>query len=212
MRPGVSHARIDRKAKSELYAMDCKIIEEPVSYLADYGLLPISFRVERMFEVTAIDSGLGGLTLTEREVDLPYVKDYDAIEGNGPACWAARWDLTKWALLSCLVNGRRAGGAVLAFDTEGVDMLEDRRDLAVLWDFRVDPDHRRQGVGRSLFLAAEEWARARGCRQLKAETQNINVPACRFYAEQGCVLKAINQLAYRDFPDETQLLWYKDLF
>jgi GNAT superfamily N-acetyltransferase len=192
--------------------MDYKTVEEPVSYLAEYGRLPISFRVERIFEVTPVHGGLGGLTLTERGVDLPYVKDYDVIAGNAPECWAACLDLSNWGVLSCLVRGCRAGGAVLAFDTEGLDMLEGRKDLAVLWDLRVDPDRRRQGVGRSLFRAAEAWARARGCRQLKAETQNINVPACRFYAEQGCVLKAINQLAYPDCPDETQLLWYKDLF
>jgi GNAT superfamily N-acetyltransferase len=192
--------------------MDYRTIEEPVSYLAEYGRLPISFQVERILEVTGSEGGLGGLTLTERGIDVPYVKDYDAIEGTAPACWAACWDLSNWGVLSCLAQGSRAGGAVLAFDTEGVDMLESRKDLAVLWDLRVHPDHRRRGVGRSLFRAAEEWARARGCRQLKAETQNINVPACRFYAEQGCVLKAVNQLAYRQFPDEAQLLWYKDIF
>jgi len=192
--------------------VDDQTAEEPVSSLADYGRLPMCFRVERILEVSAIDGGLGGLTLTERGVDLPYVKDYDAIAGNAPACWADCWDLSNWGVLSCLVRGCRVGGAVLAFDTEGVDMLEGRRDLAVLWDLRVHPDHRGKGVGRALFRAAEAWARAHGCRQLKAETQNINVPACRFYAKQGCVLKAINQLAYQHCPDETQLLWYKDLF
>jgi GNAT superfamily N-acetyltransferase len=192
--------------------MEYEIIENPVSYLAEYGRLPISFRVERILEITAINSGLGGLTLSERGVDPPFVKDYDAIAGTAPACWADCWDLSNWGVLSSLVGGCCVGGVVLAFDTAGVEMLEGRKDLAVLWDLRVHPDYRHKGVGRSLFRAAEEWARARGCCQLKAETQNINVPACRFYARQGCVLKAINQRAYRDFPGETQLLWYKDLF
>jgi hypothetical protein len=49
------------------------------------------------------------------------------------------------------------------------------------------------------------------CRKLKVETQNINVPACRFYASQGCVLAAVNRMAYREPQDEIQLLWYKDL-
>jgi hypothetical protein len=52
---------------------------------------------------------------------------------------------------------------------------------------------------------------ARECRQLKVETQNINVPACRFYARQGCVLGVIDRFAYPTLPDEVQLLWYKDL-
>ena len=103
------------------------------------------------------------------------------------------------------------GGAVVAFDTPGLIMLEGRRDLAVLWDIRVDPDHQRRGVGTALFGAAETWSRTRGCRQLKIETQNVNVPACRFYLGQGCVLGGINRFAYREFPEEVQLLWYKDL-
>jgi ribosomal protein S18 acetylase RimI-like enzyme len=100
---------------------------------------------------------------------------------------------------------------VLAFGTEGLDMLEGRTDMTVLWDIRVDPDLRRSGLGCSLFLAAEAWARSRGCRRLKLETQNINVPACRFYAGQGFVLGSIRRFAYAEFPDEIQLLWYKDL-
>jgi hypothetical protein len=43
------------------------------------------------------------------------------------------------------------------------------------------------------------------------ETQNINVVACRFYARQGCALRTVNHMAYAEFPNEVQLLWYKDL-
>jgi GNAT superfamily N-acetyltransferase len=100
---------------------------------------------------------------------------------------------------------------VLAFDTEGLEMLEGRQDLAVLWDIRVHPDHRRHGVGQALFSAAETWARARGCRQLKVETQNINLPACQFYYKQGCVLGTIHRFAYPNLSEEVQLIWYKDL-
>ena len=103
------------------------------------------------------------------------------------------------------------GGAVVAYDTPGVYMLEGRRDLAVLWDIRVAPPVRGRGVGRALFLAAEAWATAKGCRQLKVETQNINVPACRFYLRQGCVLGGIRRFAYVEFPDEVEMLWYKEL-
>jgi ribosomal protein S18 acetylase RimI-like enzyme len=90
-------------------------------------------------------------------------------------------------------------------------MLEGREDLAILWDIRVSPEVRGQGIGSALFRAAEVRAGAEGCRQLKVETQNINVAACRFYARRGCVLRAANQMAYAEFPDEVQLLWYKDL-
>jgi GNAT superfamily N-acetyltransferase len=161
--------------------------------------------------VSVRDGGLGGLVLSERKLDAPYVKDYDAYEGERPTQWAERFDVSNWGLIGAYADDARVGGAVVAFDTKGVNMLEGRRDLAVLWDIRVSPESRGRGVGSALFRAAEAWAAARGCRQLKIETQNINVPACRFYARQGCVLGAINRFAYQELPDEAQLLWYKTL-
>jgi aminoglycoside 6'-N-acetyltransferase I len=34
----------------------------------------------------------------------------------------------------------------------------------------VDPDWRGQGVGRALAQAAEDWARAQGCREMASDT------------------------------------------
>ncbi|HEX5869268.1 MAG TPA: GNAT family N-acetyltransferase, partial [Longimicrobium sp.] len=116
-----------------------------------------------------------------------------------------------WVLLGARIGGRLVGGAAVAFGTPGLLMLEGRRDLAVLWDIRVAPEARGRGVGSALFQAAGAWAAARECRQMKIETQNINLPACRFYARQGCVLGAIHRFAYPDLPHEVQLLWYRDL-
>jgi GNAT superfamily N-acetyltransferase len=100
----------------------------------------------------------------------------------------------------------------VAVDTKGELVLaEGRDDVAVLWDLRVSPAARGHGVGAGLFRAAEAWAAARACREMKVETQNINVPACRFYARQGCVLSEVRPGAYPNLPDETQLLWRKDL-
>lgn len=191
--------------------MDVRIREEPLTALSALGKIPIAFDVERVLEVRALEHGLGGLLLTERALPAPLRKDYDAIAGEGPARWAERFDIDRWGLLAAHGETRWIGGAVVAFDTPGVMMLEGRRDLAVLWDLRVVPEHRGQGIGTALFHAAAEWAAKRECRQLKIETQNINVPACRFYARQGCTLGAIHRFAYPTLPDEVQMLWYKDL-
>ena len=188
--------------------MDVVISEEPVGSLGDYASIPIAFGVASTFEVRREGERF---VLSEVPVPAPYLKDYDAIHGEHPSGWARRFDVSRWGVLAARAGGIRVGGAVIAFDTPGVDMLEGRRDLAVLWDVRVAPDARGLGVGAALFRAAEAWARARGCRQIKVETQNVNVPACRFYARQGCVLTTVDPSAYPGLCGEIQLLWYKDL-
>ncbi|MFX0201749.1 MAG: GNAT family N-acetyltransferase [Candidatus Hodarchaeota archaeon] len=99
----------------------------------------------------------------------------------------------------------------IAFDTPGVHRLEGRKDIAALWDIRVNPDYRGRGIGTLLFREAVEFARQRKCICLKSETQNTNVPACKFYRKHGCVLGAINRFAYWEIPNEAMLDWYFDL-
>jgi GNAT superfamily N-acetyltransferase len=185
------------------------VTEESPADIEDYARIPMSLEVREIFQVTTIESEHGRFSLSKRSIPLPYVKDYDALEN--PQQWSRCFDLSNWGFLVASSDGLRIGGAALAFDTPALEMLEDRRDMAVLWDIRVSPQMRGKGVGTALFKAAEAWSRTKGCRQLKVETQNINVPACRFYAKQGCVLCEIHPHAYREFPDEVQLLWYKDL-
>jgi GNAT superfamily N-acetyltransferase len=191
--------------------MTIEISEEPVSILTEYARIPIAFTVDYVLEVTVNDSTPGRFILSERRLDTSCSKDYDAIDGEGPVHWPQLFDLSNWGLLVARVEGQIAGGAAIAFNTPGCNMLEGRSDLAVLWDIRVAPEFRGHGVGAALFRAVEQWAAARGCRQLKVETQNINVPACRFYAQQGCVLGGVNPEAYPELPEEIQLLWYKEL-
>ena len=174
-------------------------------------MVPISFEVRSVLEVSPLLDGLGGLALTERDLDRRYAKDYDVEPGNRPVEWAARFDVSGWAFFGASIDGQRVGGAAVAFDTAELTMLEGRQDLAVLWDIRVVPIARGQGVGSALLRAVESWAKTRACRQVKVETQNVNVPACRFYLRHGFVLGAINRFAYPSQPDEAQLLWYKDL-
>lgn len=188
-----------------------EILEESLSRLDAYGRIPIAFEVRRVLECRPVRGGLGGLRLVERPLAAPYLKDYDAVAGEGPARWSARFDTARWTLLVAREGERWIGGATLAHGTPGVDMLEGRADLVVLWDLRVEPEARGRGVGSALFRAAVAWGRARGCRQLKVETQNVNVPACRFYARQGCTLGAIDRHAYPDLPGEARLLWYHDI-
>jgi GNAT superfamily N-acetyltransferase len=191
--------------------MVVQILDEPMSQLSLHGAISIAFQVDRILEVSTPDGGMGGITLREQIVYPPFVKDYDAIKGKGPARWLTRFDTTNWGLIAAYVNGDRIGGAVIAHDAADVDLLENRTDLAVLWDIRVEPAERGVGVGRQLFRAVEAWARARRCTQLEVETQTNNVPACHFYRKMGCSIRSIDRFAYPNLPTEVRLLWMKDL-
>jgi GNAT superfamily N-acetyltransferase len=166
--------------------------------LSEYETIPIAFEVRSFFQVELLENGLGGLRLIEQPVSPPYLKDYDACEDCPPTAWPRQFDMRNWGLLLARQGPGAApvGAAAIAWNTNGVNMLEGRHDLAVLWDIRVRPEHRGQGIGTILLRHAADWARQRGCTQLKIETQNVNVPACRFYASQGCQLGVVHRYAY----------------
>ncbi len=49
----------------------------------------------------------------------------------------------------------------------------------------VMPEHRRQGIGSALMRHAEDWARARGDRQIGLQVFQSNQPAYRLYHQLG---------------------------
>jgi ribosomal protein S18 acetylase RimI-like enzyme len=180
----------------------------PSHLLTQYATIPIRFTVTSRLSVKPGTDG--SFVLSEHTVHPQFIKDYDAISER-PQDWAVRFDTSQWLMLLAHINGTAAGGATVAFGGSGLDMLEGRSDLAVLWDIRVAPSFRGRGVGRALFEAVEASAGARGCVELEVETQNINVSACRFYAALGCQLRTVRTDAYPSCPGEDQLLWYKSL-
>jgi len=191
--------------------MDLEIREEPIGSLGKHAEIPIAFLVDKILEVSVSDGGLGGIILQESAVDVPYIKDYDAIKGEGPTRWPKRFDVTNWGLIAVFQSGMRVGGAVVAFKTPNLEMLGDQNGVAALWDIRIRPELRNSGIGSSLFRAVRELACVRECTQIRIETQNVNLPACHFYARMGCTLESINRFAYPELPEEAQILWRVDL-
>src|SRR4051794_20234738 len=45
------------------------------------------------------------------------------------------------------------------------------RPVGYVEGWYVDEDVRRRGVGRTLVVAAEEWARSKGCRQMTSDAE-----------------------------------------
>jgi GNAT superfamily N-acetyltransferase len=192
-----------------------EIREVGAEALPQYAEIPIAFRVESIFHVETVDHGLGGFSLVEKRVD-PYTKDYDR-QGDSrdrPINWGNTFDISQWGFFLAVDGEHPVGGAAVAFDTPKINLLKNRKDLAVLWDIRVHPDKRHNGIGSRLLARVADLAQSKGCKLLKIETQNVNVPGCRFYAKQGCELGAIHRYAYSASPavsHETMLLWYLKL-
>ena len=189
--------------------MAIEITVESCETLPTYGDVSIAYTVDRIFEITI--SSLNVFQLSECMLEIPYQKDYDAIPGNAPSNWSACFDLSNWGFIIARENGARVGGAAIAYRTDAVNLLEGRNDLALLWDLRISPTHRGHGLGFEIFREVEKWSSARNCTELKIETQNTNVAACKFYQRQGCALRTIERFAYPDLPDEIQMLWYKTI-
>jgi ribosomal protein S18 acetylase RimI-like enzyme len=191
--------------------MIIEIIEEPltIATLTEYSSIPIAFHVKSYYTSPPIEGKLSKWDIQEVDLEIPYTKDYDEI--NDPRRWATRFELSNWVMLSAFEDSKRVGGAVIAWNTPGVNMLEGRSDLAVLWDIRVHPELRGNQIGSLLFTRSMQWATYRGCRELKIETQNINVPACKFYARMGCELRAVYEGIYPTLPNETAFIWYRKL-
>ena len=187
---------------------DIVLREESVEDLTAYSEISISFLVER---VLVPDPAQGSTRFIEEAQSPPYPKDYDSEPGGHPTEWPQRFDTSTWVVISAWSGSDRIGGVVVAHGNDQVDMLEGRDNLAVVWDIRVSPEYRGRGVGGQLIRAAEVWAGSRGCTELKVETQNINVPACRFYESAGFRIGTVNPGAYPELPSETQLLWYKNI-
>lgn len=180
------------------------IVAEGPESLGAYASISIAFSTASRLDPDALRDPAGS-----RWVEHPMPvrhKDYDAEAGEGPRRWALQFDLTNWGILVAYDGETRSGGAAVAFDTPDVEMLEARRDLAVLWDLRVHPESRGRGTGRRLFAAAVAWARERGCAELRVETQDINVAACRFYRAQGCGLLSVDRDGYEGL-DEAKIVW-----
>jgi len=172
------------------------------------GISP-EFTVTSVFECDFVSGGSGGLLLREKPVSTPYVK-YDLAHDENTRDWAKRYDLGTWGIFLATDDGRPVGGAAVCPRMPDMVASQPTDGVAVLFDIRVAPAHRGRGVGTALLKRCIEWAKDRGHKVLSIETQNNNVPACRFYAKAGCELADIRRFAYAHCPEcahEAMLIW-----
>ncbi|MBM7615883.1 GNAT family N-acetyltransferase [Alkaliphilus hydrothermalis] len=188
---------------------DIVIKEVTKEHSNEYAQIPMLGKFSSKYELQKVDGGLGGILFKEVEIE-EYIKDIGL--DQDPFEWESSFDLSNWGFFIVYHQDKPVAGITLAFDTEGVNMLAKRKDLTVVWDIRVAPEYKGMGIGSQLINAAKAWAKERNCTQLKIETQNNNVAACKFYKSQGAVLGEINEYAYYgDMDDEVMLIWYIEL-
>jgi aminoglycoside 6'-N-acetyltransferase I len=108
--------------------------------------------------------------------------------------WLARPDSVV------LVVPRSGAGAGLAgFVEVGTRSVADSCEtspVAYIEGWYVDADMRRQGVGAALVRAAEDWARAKGLRELASDTQIANTASQQAHVAIGFV-EVERLVAYR---------------
>jgi streptothricin acetyltransferase len=82
--------------------------------------------------------------------------------------------------------------------------------FAYVEELIVDTEFRGKGVGHALMTRAIEWAKGQNFPGLTLETQDNNVPACKFYEKCGFVLGGFDLFAYKnlDNASEMALYWY----
>lgn len=185
-----------------------KIIDESPHMLDEYCKVSMEYKVESEFRIDLLNNGIGGFRFIEEKVK-PYWKNYDSEEDN-PSLLNNRFNLENWHVISAFDDEKRVGGAIIAYNSPGVYMLEGRDDIAVIWDLRVDNEYRGKGIGSMIFNRCIEWAKRKECSRVKIETQKNNVNACKFYAKQGARLSNINRFVYSNH-NEVQLIWSLEL-
>lgn len=95
------------------------------------------------------------------------------------------FDIRSWRFYMAFDGKIPVAAMTIAGRTKHLNMLNGRSDACVLWDIRVEEKFKRH-----------------------------NVPACRFYEQQGAKLSKIDMYAYyldAGVENEIQLLWYLDL-
>lgn len=163
-----------------------------------------TYKSSSILEVERSGTGLEiGWRLVERDLPQPFDKgtlyDFDEIAQAEIRARLERPDDTYQRVAE-------SSGLLVGFlDIE----LQSWNDTAFLWNLMIDLDYRGQGLGRRLWHRALDFARQSDVRAIMIETQNTNVPACRFYARMGCELIGINEVYYTNDGSATEvaLFW-----
>ena len=117
-------------------------------------------------------------------------------------------------LISCLKETIISNGFVYAAFCEGKlkgfvsvepEIFGGEQGYCDLSSIHVSEDVRNRGIGRTLFLAAKEWAKQKGAKKLYISAHS-SIESQAFYKAMGCVeAEVYNQMHVEEEPYDCQL-------
>ena len=117
-------------------------------------------------------------------------------------------------LIFCLKNTIASDGFVYAAFYDGKlkgfvsvesEIFGGKQGYCDLSSIHISEDMRRKGIGRTLFLAAKEWAKQKGAKKLYISAHSA-VESQAFYKSMGCVeAEVYNKKHVEDEPYDCQL-------
>jgi ribosomal-protein-alanine N-acetyltransferase len=127
---------------------------------------------------------------------------------------AAHWTLGDYERLMA-----DAGGTILVAELEtmeppkllGFAALHRIIDEVEVRNLAVDPEHRQQGIGRALLVAAREQMLRAGAKRVFLEVRASNKPAQSLYYSIGFALHSVRKDYYRE-PQEDALVLALELY
>jgi Acetyltransferases len=136
-------------------------------------------------------------TYTEEKWSESYMKQYEDEDIDS----AYIEDKDK-AVFLYYVNHRSVGQIKLCANWNGYALIE---------DISVSGNWRNKGIGTKLLEKAVQWAKQNNLAGLMLETQDVNVPACRFYARNNFIIGGVDRMLYSNLPaakNEIAIFWY----
>jgi aminoglycoside 6'-N-acetyltransferase I len=128
-------------------------------------------------------------------------RDLDAVAGMCAALWPDGAVAHHRGELEAILRGTAGGaypyrvfvadddGRVLGFVLAGMrshaDGCDPAKPVGYLEGWYVDAASRKQGIGRALIEAAEQWARAAGCAEMASDTWADNEGSQHAHAALG---------------------------
>ena len=151
-----------------------------------FGAIVTGYTSSATYQVSKIENDAHTtISLSLVELEIPYVKKWESTREQE----ISYSRVVEQGLSLGVYDEDRLVGIAIA------EKQEWNRTLWI-WEFHIDIEYRKRGLGRQLMDQLENIGKEVGCRVMVCETQNTNVPAIRFYRSVGFEVGAVDLSYY----------------